>query len=328
MLRDRKLSLLLVAILGPIISVAIATAQEATTLLEVPALGIKPEAKELNRVLAKVDKEVITWVDLHTRGGSLDDLIDRKLIFKALKAIDLEIREEHLEAAVEKFVQNRYGGDRLKFLDAIAAKGISFDRFKEIQEEQIALAALQSQYLPKNIKITDAEMQQVYTQIQAEYAAKETVRIRVIAVNKKPVKTGALVRQPRAVIEELHSELSRTPAGNLLEKFKTSVQEVTGRNDETGQVLGPDGEDLDIEELSDRVAEAVKNLKPGQLSSIFEDGIMYKIVLLTSRNIPKAPPFNEIKSKVEQRALEGKRKQYQDLFLRKVKNNTDITIYE
>lgn len=334
MLLNLYTRLLAVCLLGVILLVNNSIAQsENATKAEEPTEK-KSDLKELNRVLAKVDEETITWVDLYSRGGTLDDLINRKLILKAFGSLKMEISDDHIEQAVENFVKNQFNNDREKFVEQLNAQGISFERFREIQEEQIALRALESVYLPKNVKSTVDERNQIYDQIKAEYKAGETVKLQVITVAKD---SG---ENPKAIIDNVYRDLLQFTTSSayrdlkgkpeglalLVKKFTELSKKVN--EDRSGEVIGPDGNEIKVSTLSDRVSAAVSEIEPGQFSAIFDDGIMWKIALLKYRNVPSPPPMDKIQDQVDARVNKLKRKRYLDVFLRKVKNGTKIVIYE
>lgn len=287
---------------------------------------------ELNRTLALVDNEPITWVDLTQRGGKLEDLIRRKLIFKAFKQLNIKIEDHHIDKAVENFVQRNYQGNRDKFLVDIQRQGITFDRFKEIQEEQIALHALEPVYFSEKDKaITKEDKDSVYEKMRSDLAKEETVRLQVINIAKNiRFHDGA---KPEAVAKALHDEISSQPA----EKRKAKFAEVAARPGnakgdplapDDGEMIGPDGRDLRPDSLAPKVRRAVSKLKPNELAPVFDDGLMWKIVLLNSRTIPSPPPRAEIEDKLQKLALEQKRKTRQDVFLRMVRNSSEVKIFE
>ena len=78
--------------------------------------------------------------------NALDDLIDRRLILDEFNKMGGQIQEKYIDQSVDRFVEDRFGGDRDRFLKQLSQQQIPLEKFRNHQREQIAIEALRSKY--------------------------------------------------------------------------------------------------------------------------------------------------------------------------------------
>ena len=78
-------------------------------------------------------------------GRALDDLIDRNLILSEFKKRGGVIKDQYVDESVNRFVTDRFKGDKDKFMEELKKTGMTISQFREIQRDQIAIQALRSQ---------------------------------------------------------------------------------------------------------------------------------------------------------------------------------------
>lgn len=161
----------------------------------------------LDRVVAIVNKEVITWSELYRtmefevmsgdmRSMSSDDrkklfkeseamflegMIDKKLQMQAAKRLDIEASKEELAEAIGD-IKKKYSMDDKAFEESLKKEGFSLDEYRKRLAEHIVLSKVVGQQVRNKIVVTDEEVK--------EYMAKNAdteFRVRQIFF-KKPEK--------------------------------------------------------------------------------------------------------------------------------------------
>lgn len=306
----------------------------------------------LNGVKAKVNGEIITQVDLDEavkaqvhrylqtnritssqvaqreiekiQRQTLDDLIDRKLILSEFKAKGLQIQDDHIDGSVNDVIQSRYQGDRDKFLDALKQQGMSLNQFRKVQEEQIAVRALQSQFIhrPGDAFVLPQEKKRIYNEIKNEYIGEGTMRFQMITIPK--LKIQRTKEQQKQLVHKIRGKIAAGQRFSSVAKDYSEDQYASSG----GFVVGPNGErDFRPSMLSPNMGKAAKNLGIETVSQVIDDGIAWRLIMVNSRKSGAVPSQKELEKVIENRIAARKKKANMDGWLKKLRQNANIQIY-
>lgn len=178
----------------------------AVTVLSPERLG----AILLDRVVAVVNNEVITWSELRAmverEGRSLlegltDDvrsaklqgmekqflntMIDIKLQLQEARNRGLSVTPEETEGAMND-IKSKYGLTDEAFFDSLAQEGLSLDDYREELSDQILISKLTRQSVTSAIFISDEEIQEYYEENMEGFRGQESVKIRQILLIGPP----------------------------------------------------------------------------------------------------------------------------------------------
>ncbi len=165
--------------------------------------GIAHSAPLLDRVVAVVNKEVITWSELYRamefdassemRSLSdaekkkifkenemrfLENMVDARLEMQAAKALDIGATNEETAAAIDD-IKKKYNMDDKGFEESLKKEGFTMEEYKRRLTEQIILSKLVGQQVRNKIVISEEEI--------AEYMANnksDEYRVRQILFKK------------------------------------------------------------------------------------------------------------------------------------------------
>lgn len=157
----------------------------------------------LDRVVAVVDKEVITWSELYramefesgldfrnvneaekkkffkeNEAKFLETLIDRRLQLQAAKKLDISASSEEIREAIEG-IKKKYNLSDENFQESLKAEGMTLDEYKKRLSEQIILSKVVNQQVRSKIIVSVEEIN--------EYLSKNkgsSYRIRQILIKK------------------------------------------------------------------------------------------------------------------------------------------------
>ena len=138
------------------------------------------DVKELNRIVAVVNDDVITSVDLGRetqmaletlrRQGTplpqhdvlekqlLERLITKRVLLQQARNTGLRVPDAELDAAIERIAaQNKMSVAGLR--QAVAQSGVSFDRFREDVRGEILISRMREREVESRVMVTDAEIQ-------------------------------------------------------------------------------------------------------------------------------------------------------------------------
>lgn len=202
----------------------------------------------LDRVVAVVNKEVITWSELYkamefevmsgemksmsdadkkklfkeSEATFLEGMIDKKLQLQAAKRLDIDAGKEEIADAIEG-IKKKYSMDEKEFEASLKKEGFTFDEYKKRLAEHIILSKVVGQQVRNKVVVTDEEVKQYMAKnADTEY------RVRQIFF-KKPEKDA-----DRSTVEARAEEVFQKVKGG--EDFATAALKYS--EDPTGRVGG------------------------------------------------------------------------------------------
>ncbi len=232
----------------------------------------------LDKVVAVVDKEVITWSELYramefemmnsgmksaseeekrkafkeNEAAFLDAMIDKKLQLQLAKRLDIGASKEEIAETIEG-IRKKYSMDEKEFQEALKKEGFTFEEYKKSLSERIILSKLVGQQVRNKIVVSDEEI--------TAYIAKNKgseFRIRQIFF-RKPEKD-----EDRPATE--------AKADEVLQKLKNGEDFATlalrYSEDPTGRTGGDLGY-LRKEDLGKEFVEVLSQIKVGEVSKPF-----------------------------------------------------------
>jgi peptidyl-prolyl cis-trans isomerase SurA len=158
----------------------------------------------LDRVIALVNKEVITWSELYRMMEQeatdemktldeaerrnifkeheeefLDRLIDIRLQVQEAKRLGIEASPEDVEEATEN-IKKKYALTDEALKASLEKEGLTFDEYKERLSEQILISKLVNQQVRGKIVVSDEEIDEFYTKHKDEFVLEESYKLRQI----------------------------------------------------------------------------------------------------------------------------------------------------
>lgn len=204
----------------------------------------------LDRVVAVVDKAVITWSELYkmmeyeatdqvkalkeeermkvfrdNEAVFLEKLIDMKLQIQEAKRLGLEVTTDEVTEAIEN-IKKKYSLSANALEESLKNEGLTFEEYKKRLSEQILISKLISQQIRNKIVVSDEEVRRYIEANKKEFSDNEAFRLGQIFfrkpqndVDKKLVEDKAnLVIQKLKAGEDfsmLVKEYSEDPSGKL-----------------------------------------------------------------------------------------------------------------
>lgn len=269
-----------------------AAAIAACTVLALPRAPAQ-EAFELNRIVAVVNDDVITSVELGRetqmaldtlrRQGTplpqhdvlekqlLERLITKRVLLQQAHSTGLRVPDAELDQAIERIAaQNKLSADGLR--QAVVQSGVSFDRFREDVRSEILISRLREREVESRVVVTDAEIQ---TFLRSQEGRGEKADEYSLA--------HILVTVPeQATPDEL--KLRRTRAETALAQLKSGTdfrQVAASFSDAPDALQGGEMGWRAAGRLPSIFLDALHNMKVGEVSPILRSPAGFHIVKLT-----------------------------------------------
>lgn len=192
------------------------------------------------------------------RTAALNDLIDRQLILQDFKSKGYSIPDHFIDEEIEAIIKNRFRGNRAAFLRALQGEGLSLERFRENQRDNIIVQEMRKQAAKGATTLPTVEkVNASYRQSPAVQANQpEQMRLRVIMVRGDDA-------SKRKFIDDIRQKLTEgAEFGDMARMYsEDTAQETYG---EWGWI--------DRKTINETLTKAAFALKPGETSPVVEQG--------------------------------------------------------
>lgn len=210
--------------------------------------GISYAAVLLDRVVAVVNQEVITWSELYktmeadaspqvkelknedkarifkeNEAMFLETLINMRLQLQEARNMGLRVSEEELQEAIDS-IKKKYAMTEDAFRESLKHEGFSYEEYKKRLREQIVISKLVNNQIRNKIVITDEALKKYVTENKEAFENTESYRISQILFKKQKdadnskieEKAGALLKkiEQGGSFSDLAKEYSEDPSAN------------------------------------------------------------------------------------------------------------------
>ncbi len=279
------------------------------TALLLPALAWAQGAQLVDRIVAVVNKEVITLSELSSAVGTAErqlrrqgtpspprpvlerQMLERLILDKAQlqKARDTGIRidELQLDRAVQRIAEN----NKLtlaEFRRALERDGVPFDAWRQDLREQIMLSRLREREVEDKIQVTDSEIDLFLEEMKAQPQRAE-YNVSHILVRVPEQSTPERIEEARA-----RAQKARAEAGGGADFGRVAASYSDAPDALEGGSLGW----RTPERLPELFAAALAAMKPGELSEPLRSAAGFHVLKLNERrDLGAGPPVTQTRAR-------------------------------
>lgn len=251
-------------------------------------------------------------------GSALDDLIDRNLILSEFKKLGGAIKDQYVDESINRFITERFKGDKEKFMEELKKSGMTIAQFREIQRDQIAIQALRQKHGGEDvIPNTPWEKRAKYNEIKDEFASEGQPKVRIMSIPKQ-TSTSSQAQQEQVLSEVMGKLRSGADFGDLAKKHSSDSFA------SKGGYVGVLGKDV----LNEGLTKAAYSLPTGQISQPLDGGINWHILKVDGRVGQKTPDFDELEPEIDKRLTIEKKQKALESWLKKLRRDANVRIYE
>ncbi len=274
----------------------------------------------LDRVVAIVNQEVVTWSELYRdmeadaspkvremndsdrlktlkagESSFLETVINFKLQIQEAKNLGIGVGDDEIRDAIDG-IKKKYSMSDSTFNDSLKKEGFTLEEYKRRLREQILVGKVVNSQVRGKILVTDAEVKKFIGENKA-YAADSEEGYRISQI---------FFRKPKNDEEKRKTE---DRAAEVLKKIKEgeNFQELAKTYSEDASAsVGGDLGFIKKGQLMKEFSEAVAKLKAGEVSEPFWSGRGLHIILLNEKTGPKSEHemMDEARKKLSQKMFE------------------------
>jgi len=212
------------------------------------------------------------------REDFLDQLINRKLTSQKIKRSKISVSEKEIDLALERIKKTSLLTDE-ELRKALSQEGLSMDEYRENLKEQLLRTRLVNLEVRSKIIITEEDINSYYKKNYDKYKGERKYHLRNIVMR---IPRFAGDADKKKVFERMEELLEQLDEGESFADLARAHSEAL--------VAASEGGDLGmfkIETLSPQLQDAIKELQPGEYTSILETDQGYQIFFI--QNILETP---------------------------------------
>ncbi len=240
------------------------------------------QAKVLDRIVAVVNDDIILYSELKkevemfkktVRGRIplpdsvlerqvLERMIQEKLVDQEMKRLNISVDDATVEAAIERIKANNGWTDE-QFRYVLQQRGMTYDDFKSEVKKDLQRSRLMDRVFQSKTVITDDQIDEYLKKHGKELGPSNKVNLSVIFIPK----AESINKSPEDILREIR---------NGADFYQMARRYSKGPGASDGGRLGW----IKIDELAEPLKEALKNMKPGDVSPVISMESGYFIVKL------------------------------------------------
>jgi peptidyl-prolyl cis-trans isomerase SurA len=289
------------------------------------------QAEISNRIVAVVNNEIITWLELEKRMGQLLPpgtsspsgeiqkqvlfrLIDQKLLDAQIKKLNIQVGKEEIDKAIGRIKSDQGLKTPEEFAAALAKEGINEEELRARLKDQILRFRLISREIGSKIIFSEDQISAYYLKNKSKFEPGERLHLAQITVLNSDYPNPEAAKDK---IEEIAALLRQGESfASLAQKFSRDPSASQGGD------LGFFSE----EEIDSLLRPVLSLLKPGETSPAqrFPEG--WRIVKLLNRETTKATNPEESRERIQEMVYQEEIEARADQWLLKLRERSSIQI--
>ncbi len=320
------------------------------TLLAAAALVLPARAEILERVLVKVNGEILTKTQLEERQIAalrqrnpqmrdedvrndaqlkkmleevtpdvLVDAIDEMLLLQRGKELGYRLSDEQFSQILENIKKENRIETEGQFQAALKQEGMTLQDLRNSIERRMVIDRVQQVEVMQKIGITEGDARAYYDAHPQEFTSPASITLREILVNTPEATTpsgekAVNVAEDEATQKRIEEIRKRVTGGG--EDFAHVASEVSdAASKANGGLIGP----ITATELSPALQELLGKMKPGDVSQPLRTPRGYQLIKLESATASVRQPFEEVRDKIADAVYNQKRRGEVEKYLKRVR---------
>lgn len=306
-LHAQVLEQVLVRVNGEIVSKTEFEDRQLAMLRSRPELAnATPASLELQRAIAEITPDLIL------------EAVDELLLIQRGRELNYALGDAQFKDILENIKKSNNLTDEAQFQAALKQERMTLADLRRNIERNMLISQVQSTEVTQKISVTDEEARAYFDSHRAEFTTPSEVMLREILIEVPATDGGvnaAQDQQARARAADIRERLLKG------EPFPALAAEVSNSPSKAnGGLIGP----IHMDELAPQLQELLGKLKVGDVAEIVRTTRGYQVLKLESRTEGRSRTFEEARSDIGRRVIEGKSRAAMQKYLDELRAQADI----
>jgi parvulin-like peptidyl-prolyl isomerase len=267
-------------------------------------------ASERQRLAAMFTGKELEKEMLKLKLDSINNLIDRKLVYDRFKKRGYSIPDQIVEKLVDRIAADVAGGDRKKLEKKAREVGMTIEEIKEKARERASVRLLLDARCDKAVYITPSQVKEYYETHKTEFAKPTRVNLQVLFL--KPEHKRLAEQLKPLILKATEKAFAGYVALN-----SDSVRKTTG-----GKIGW-----INEKKLRPEFALAISGKPVGTVAGPVETREGFYFIRLAEREAPSAPPFEKLRSEIKSKLTGVEVKKKYDQYVGRLRRDAVIRIF-
>lgn len=244
-------------------------------------------------------------------------LVELEEFEQAAEDMGISVSEKDVDAAEQELIKSRFDGKRAEYEKALKAQGFTAEEYREKALAVSALSKKMFDEVTKDVKVTEPEILEYYTQNQSQYGTPESRDVRHILIAEKK---GNEVdyEASKAKADEIHAQLQDGADFAALAKASSADP---GSKDSGGKLTISRGQT--VPEF-DKVA---FELDKGEISEPVKTQYGYHVIQAVSEvRKAKVTPLDKVRATIRATLLQEKRNEEMQAWVEDLKKGYESKV--
>ena len=279
----RIIERVLVKVNGQIIT---KTDLESRQIAEIRSRGVQPRSDlELANLLQEVTPDVIA------------SAVDELLLVQRGRDLGYSLSDEQFEEILTNLRTENEFESQAEFEAALQeSEGLGMGDLRRLMEHQMLVGQVQQIEILSRVAITDVEAREYYDAHSEDFTQPATATLREIVIPVPETSQGVPVVRDEEARVVAETTVARLRSG---EDFAAVAAELSGSAESAGGSIGP----LMLSEFSDGIQSLIAGLHVGGVASPRLTPLGYQIIQLEARTEPVLLPFDQVRRRYLQQCL-------------------------
>ncbi len=249
------------------------------------------------------------------REDLLNNLIDQTLTDQEVKRLNVSVSEGEIDSSIERIKETNYYTDE-DLREALKKDGLSMDEYRKKIKAQILRSKLVNIAIKSKVIITTKDIQEYYDQHTEIYGGIKKYHIWniMIPIPSFTGKPGMLEIQKE--IDGIYEKL------NAGESFKTLAKTCSAWSKAKGRELGL----FKMNSLSPKLQDAIRQLKPGEYTSVLETDQGYQIFFVQDIIDADRKALKDVSAEIERKIFNSIVEEKYNSWLKNLRKTSHIKI--
>ncbi len=224
------------------------------------------------------------------RSHALDSIIDRELILAEFARMGARLPPYVVDDAINNIIRENFKGNRDAFIKELARSGMTFKKFRDLQEKMVIVQAMRAKFASDQSPATPREVENFYKKNVDKWRKGGMVKIATISIPKYTGDAAAGPESQKKLAQEIRSKLVKgADFGTMAKTYSQDSRAEQGGSSEW----------MDVEKMPPAIGQVAFGLPTGGISSIIDEQGVYIIILCEAKRLGEAPALSKIRPEIE-----------------------------
>jgi peptidyl-prolyl cis-trans isomerase SurA len=290
--------------------------------------GQAPAKEIIERVLVKVNGDIITQSDLETRQGAairgqrvntqgmtdaqLDTLVasitpqiiveavDELLLLQRGRELGYKLTDDRFKAVLENLKKENKIETEEQFQAALKSENMTVADLRVRMEKGAIINQVQNNEVLGRVSVSESEAKAYFEAHKAEFTTPATMMLREILIAVTVNKLGFNVGQDEAAKAKADALHARLKAGESFEKAVADASEAASKGN--GGLIGP----ISLSDIVSQLRQILEPLKAGEITEVIRTQAGYQIYKVDTLSPAKELPWDQAKEEIWNRVGNSK----------------------